>query len=374
MGWLLPGDNLTLDSLALNGLTGATAGIRYVGGTTSGPPITGTFAVGDVVVAENGGIYICITAGTPGTWKLVGLRPNTGDPLTLEDDDGDSRIVIETNGDITVYKDDGSTVALLWDQSDDRWEFLANVQASSPFVLLGTDAANEGVTLRHDGTNQSGFFGQLTALSDEFYMQSGRGGIRIRAIDAEGGAGANISLWADDSGGVIRLRQLVSGASGDIGFYRVDGSTVSLLWDESDGRWEFTTPVLVGTDIISTNEMYLKVRGNGVAGQLRLYVSDTGLTDRIRLYMPGASGDIFWRKLDGATVSLQWDQSDDRWEVVSGDFRVDTRLDINNGIALGGGASATLGTIGGTGPTAAAQAQWVEIDVGGVAHWIPVWT
>ncbi len=60
--------------------------------------------------------------------------------------------------------------------------------------------------------------------------------------------------------------------------------------------------------------------------------------------------------------------------VTAGLTRLDGRLDINNGIALGGGAAATLGTIGGSGPTAAAQAQWVEIDIGGVAHWIPVWT
>ena len=53
--------------------------------------------------------------------------------------------------------------------------------------------------------------------------------------------------------------------------------------------------------------------------------------------------------------------------------RLDGRLDINRGIALGGGATATLGTIGGSGPTAAAQAQWVEIDIGGTAHWIAVW-
>lgn len=58
----------------------------------------------------------------------------------------------------------------------------------------------------------------------------------------------------------------------------------------------------------------------------------------------------------------------------NGVLRVDSRLDVNNGIALGGGAPATLGTIGGAGPTAAAQAQWVEIDVNGVAHWIPAWT
>lgn len=58
----------------------------------------------------------------------------------------------------------------------------------------------------------------------------------------------------------------------------------------------------------------------------------------------------------------------------AGDARFDARVDINNPIALGGGAAATLGTIGGTGPTAAAQAQWVEIDIGGTPHWIAVWT
>lgn len=59
--------------------------------------------------------------------------------------------------------------------------------------------------------------------------------------------------------------------------------------------------------------------------------------------------------------------------ITAGLARFDGRVDINNGIALGGGAAATLGTIGGAGPTVAAQAQWVEIDIAGVAHWIPVW-
>lgn len=60
--------------------------------------------------------------------------------------------------------------------------------------------------------------------------------------------------------------------------------------------------------------------------------------------------------------------------VTAGLSRFDGRVDINNGIALGGGAAATLGTIGGSGPTAVAQAQWLEVDIGGTAHWIPVWT
>jgi hypothetical protein len=64
----------TGDYLAVptGGLTGATAATRYVGGTTSGAPTTGTFAVGDYIVDQTGKIYVCTTAGTPGTWTQVG--------------------------------------------------------------------------------------------------------------------------------------------------------------------------------------------------------------------------------------------------------------------------------------------------------------
>lgn len=43
--------------------------------------------------------------------------------------------------------------------------------------------------------------------------------------------------------------------------------------------------------------------------------------------------------------------------------------------ALGGGAAATLGTIGGSGPASAAQAAWAEmIDSSGTKRWFPVWS
>lgn len=71
----------------IGGLTGATAGVRYVGGTASGPPTSGTFAVGDVVVAENGGFYVCVTAGTPGTWVALGMAPGTNN-LAIGADSG----------------------------------------------------------------------------------------------------------------------------------------------------------------------------------------------------------------------------------------------------------------------------------------------
>ena len=53
---------------------------------------------------------------------------------------------------------------------------------------------------------------------------------------------------------------------------------------------------------------------------------------------------------------------------IHGEIRADVTTD-----ALGGGAAATLGTIGGTGPTVAGQNLWARININGTPYWIPVW-
>lgn len=44
-----------------------------------------------------------------------------------------------------------------------------------------------------------------------------------------------------------------------------------------------------------------------------------------------------------------------------------------SGVALGGGAAPTLGTIGGSGPGTAAQNSWLKVQIAGVDSYIPVW-
>lgn len=62
----------TAQAFAPTGLTGATAASRYVGATASGAPLSGTFAVGDFIIDRTGNVYVCTTAGSPGTWTQVG--------------------------------------------------------------------------------------------------------------------------------------------------------------------------------------------------------------------------------------------------------------------------------------------------------------
>ncbi len=61
-------------------LTGATAASRYVGATTSGAPVSGTFSVGDFVVARDGHLFVCTTGGSPGTWTDVGTGASFATP------------------------------------------------------------------------------------------------------------------------------------------------------------------------------------------------------------------------------------------------------------------------------------------------------
>ena len=63
---------LAVVDLKVTGLTGAVAASRYVGATASGAPTTGTFVVGDFVIAQNGQVWICTVTGTPGTWVSAG--------------------------------------------------------------------------------------------------------------------------------------------------------------------------------------------------------------------------------------------------------------------------------------------------------------
>lgn len=84
------------------GLTGATAPTSYAGGTVSGHPLSGTWSQGQWVVDQSGKIYVCVTGGTPGTWRRVGADPWQ---FFIEDYakcDGKQALVTVVNGSATI--------------------------------------------------------------------------------------------------------------------------------------------------------------------------------------------------------------------------------------------------------------------------------
>lgn len=67
-----------------SGIGDAVSQSRYVGATTSGAPTSGTFSVGDFVIARNGKIWICTSGGTPGTWVDAGSGSAPANMVTTD--------------------------------------------------------------------------------------------------------------------------------------------------------------------------------------------------------------------------------------------------------------------------------------------------
>lgn len=69
----------SIGEITLVGLPGATAAARFVGGTTSGAPVSGgPFLVGDFVIDQSVAIWICVIAGSPGTWGRLAASGGLG--------------------------------------------------------------------------------------------------------------------------------------------------------------------------------------------------------------------------------------------------------------------------------------------------------
>lgn len=115
-------------------------------------------------------------------------------------------------------------------------------------------------------------------------------------------------------------------------------------------------------------------RTPAVGGGLHVECAARG-TRRTQIYMVpvAASSGGFSGAVDG---DLVWDDGTNNakgawqysggWEKLLGMVSVD---------ALGGGASATLGTIGGSGPATAAQNTWIQfVGRNGTTYWLPAWT
>jgi hypothetical protein len=100
--------------------------------------------------------------------------------------------------------------------------------------------------------------------------------------------------------------------------------------------------------------------------------TDTGATNRGAIWIngDGANGAQITFGA-GQDVSIYYDGTD---FVIDPDLVGTGVVNLNYAaIALGGGATATLGTIGGSGPATAAQNEWLKVKVNGNVRYIPLW-
>ncbi len=271
---------------------------------------------------------------------------------------------------------------------------IANL--SGPTTIYGINSAmSSGTFIRQAGTAISTFAGDIVMGTNVPLVL---GAVGTNNIELLRPTGVNALRMIGDGGAFDEaLEWYFNGAAGSV---RVDSSTGANLWVDTDrvslgtadpggtNNWFLSISAPTDTVTLAGDHAHVLNPSGGV------HTIDAALSNFFQWIVNAPTGAIGTGSVtNSGTMLVQTNTNvgtqrpgllitsnpsggtlNYALRVTAGDCRFDGRVDINNGIALGGGAAATLGTIGGAGPTAAAQAQWVEIDIGGVAHWIAVWT
>ncbi len=130
--------------LDVTGATGATAESRYMGATASGSPASGTFEKGDYVIDQTGAIWICTTAGSPGTWAQVGAGGSA--IQTREQVASSGNVTIANGGSDAIKSDTKISGSNLLDFTDPQIPIVvaAGVYAVTATVGPGADLTAGG--------------------------------------------------------------------------------------------------------------------------------------------------------------------------------------------------------------------------------------
>jgi hypothetical protein len=184
------------------GLTGAVSASRYAGATASGAPSSGTFAKGDFVIDQTGAIWVCTTAGSPGTWTNVGSSTNTITSVF-----GRTGAITANAGDYTAAKVTNAADT----SSSSTQSFTGSVQAPSYAAngLTGASQASRYVGATASGTPASGTFvvGDFVIAHD--------GNIFVCTLGGTPGTWTNVNTSATAVASVFGRTGAITAASGD---------------------------------------------------------------------------------------------------------------------------------------------------------------
>lgn len=237
-------------------------------------------------------------------------------------------------------------------------------QSDAPSEFDGTLAVANGVAMQLGDLGGSGV--QLTRQGAGLMRFAGFGGVNDEAVELDLEGTADVAEWSSSSGAGFKFSPTLA-ANARASIVLGDG-----LDPDGAGNWWAGWAPGARTagagvdwdDVLFSPGANVDLGGNALTSVSAMSLAEPGITLGGGSVVNASTLRIKNAPTEGTALNAAL------W-VESGLARFDGRVDINNEDAIGGGAAATLGQIGGTGPTAAAQATWVEIDVNGVATWVP---
>lgn len=266
--------NVQAPAYATNGLTGASSASRYVGATVSGAPTSGTFVIGDFVIARDGNIFVCTLGGTPGTWTNVNTSATAVASVF-----GRTGAVTATSGDYTAAQ--VSNAADKASGSTQTFSGNLSAPAHSATGLTGATAGTRYVGATASGAPASGTF----STGDFVISQAGR----VVVCTAGGSPGTwldtNIIISVAGKTGAVTLAasDLTNGTTGSGAVVLASGPTIT-------GGLTLGTPLAVGSGGTGVNSL----AAHGVLlGGASVVATATGSSGQI-LRSGGASADPAW--------------------------------------------------------------------------------
>ena len=263
---------VTAPDFAPSGLTGATAVSRYVGATTSGAPASGTFNKGDYVIDQTATIWICTTAGSPGTWTQIS---SSGGGVSLDTNASDIQALGSSAaaGGTGKASDAGHvhpTTGLMLATGGGQEQIVTNTNATGSVTLNLTNGNVFNLTLT--GSVTLAFSGATNGVACSFTLYLTQDNTGGRSVTWPGSVS-----WI---GGVAPTLTTTANAINVLVFETLNGGTT---WFGSTIGIVPTMPLGVasgGTGLASMGSYQLLTGGTTSTGQAQ-QVSGTGTSGQI---------------------------------------------------------------------------------------------
>ena len=254
---------------------GAAAAVRWVGGTASGAPSTGTWAVGDYSVAQNGVLWICTAAGTPGTWV------NAGSGGAVSSVAGRTGAVTLTAADVGA----GTFTGAFTFSTAPQLGPTSGLVNAATFGARGMLLSASGATyLTENSTISAGsFVSVVTGVGAQLFLSAG--GVTVNTVPSvtAGSPQTPVAIFSVTSAGLLTVNAVsVSGSSGAPNASRWIGANLSGA--PSSGTWA------VG-DLAVAQDGYIWIcTVAGAPGTWRRLLSAAGFSAKGSLIASSAAG------------------------------------------------------------------------------------
>lgn len=343
----------------------------------------------DQVALQGGAVriglgYLAIVTSNPATAGILRVPNNTDLTARNAADTANLRMVgvtstndtaIGESGQIVIFRSDALAVGL-------NPASAGVIRIPNNSQIIGRNAANNGdINLGYiNATNLAVIGGSGGVIIQGAFASIGTtpaagGTIRLPNNNSirwrnAGDTGDLLAYYDNNDTFVIPSGNLAVGVTpASAGIIRIPNNTVLTARNAANNA-NVNLISVDGSDIIhiAENGQQVAIHGNIVAAVSFFSIGTTPATSGV-IRIPSGSSISSRNNANTANIALATLNASDIWDLGGGNL-----INFNYAVtALGGGAAPTFGTIGGSGPAAAAQNSWLRVFIGGTSSFLPVW-